>query len=140
MKKETIEKLERKLGTLLSIIGLVISIIAISYTRDIERGNRVAETYADAIVSLEKISFYYFIGSETGDYSLEFIDEKKINDEFVFEHLEECVNIKATLEVLGKEEYAEKYWEVVSSIYSDEHIYDGKKVEELIGLFREDLK
>jgi len=128
-----------KVGLVISFISLVVSIITIYYTKEIERGSRVAETYAEAIVSLEKLSFYHYIGNETDDFSLDFLDDKKIDDQFLFEYWEHCVDIKATLDVLGKEEYADKYWKIISSATSGEFVYDGNKVEELIELFREDL-
>ena len=137
--KKSKELLIQSIAVAVSIVCLFFSIYSLNLTKRIEQGNRVAETYTAAIESLEKLSFYNFVGEQTGDYTLNFLEDKKIDDQFIFSYCEECVAIKAKLEVLGKEEYAATYWNIIQNIISEQHIYDGDKVEELIQLFRDDL-
>lgn len=126
------------IGIIIAIVSLIISIFSMVYANLNSEKDRVTEVYTEAIVSLEKLSLYYTIGEQTGDYTLSNYSQS-IDDQWVFDYLEECVEIKASLDVLDKNNYADEYWCIISDFFSKKHLYDGKRVEQLKNSFNKEL-
>lgn len=114
------------LGIIIAFIALVISIVSLIMTKNIASIDRKVSTYTDAIVYLDKISFY----SQSPDMG--FRDEfvKEVKDEWIKEQVLVAVDIHSRLELLDKGK-AKEFWDIVTNIYGKDHKFHQNKYQKL---------
>ncbi|MDD6233310.1 MAG: hypothetical protein PUA89_11440 [Frisingicoccus sp.] len=92
------------------------------------------DVYTEAIVSLENIAFHEW--SEDMGYGEVF--NVDVDDNWMKNQILKAVEINAELKMYD-EENAERYWEIVSQIFGEEHSFDFEKYEEFRNIISKEI-
>ena len=128
--RETNEKEKKDIvswfSLFIAIISMFVSVWSANESTKIAKTDRRVDTYTKAIVSLDTLSFREWITEE--GYGEIFNGE--VDDQWVKDYLLEAVEIKAKLDIFD-EGKAERYWGIVSQIFSPQHKFDSEEYEKL---------
>lgn len=110
----------------ISIISLLAAFIAIKVSDNNAKVDRRVEIYTDAIVSLDTLIFYEWISKEGHGE----IFKNELDDHGLKNQMLDAVKIKSKLEILD-EKKADRYWKIISQIFSSDHQFDSNEYEKL---------
>ena len=105
---------------------MFVSVWSANESTKIAKTDRRVDTYTKAIVSLDTLSFREWI-TEEGYVE---IFNGEVDDQWVKDYLLEAVEIKAKLDIFD-EGKAERYWSIVSQIFSPQHKFNSEEYEKL---------
>ena len=128
--RETNEKEKKDIvswfSLFIAIISMFVSVWSANESTKIAKTDRRVDTYTKAIVSLDTLSFREWI-TEEGYVE---IFNGEVDDQWVKDYLLEAVEIKAKLDIFD-EGKAERYWSIVSQIFSPQHKFNSEEYEKL---------
>lgn len=106
-------------GLIIAVVALVVSISNLILTKKIAIADRKTSTYIDAIVYLDKLKF--IAASPTMGFGNSLV--KKVNDDWINEQILIATDINSRLELIDNEK-SDMFWEIISKMFSDVHIFD----------------
>lgn len=106
-------------GLIIAVVALVVSISNLILTKKIAIADRKTSTYIDAIVYLDKLKF--IAASSTMGFGNSLV--KKVNDDWINEQILIATDINSRLELIDNEK-SDMFWEIISKMFSDVHIFD----------------
>lgn len=139
MKKKIKEIFEKKttanwITVIIAVVSLGVSILSLKESNGNSVTDRRMDVYTEAIVSLENIAFHEW--SEDMGYGEVF--NVDVDDNWMKNQILKAVEINAELKMYD-EENAERYWEIVSQIFGEEHSFDFEKYEEFRNIISKEI-
>ena len=116
-------------GLIIAVVALVVSISNLILTKKIAIADRKTSTYIDAIVYLDKLKF--IAASPTMGFGNSLV--KKVNDDWINEQILIATDINSRLELIDNEK-SDMFWEIISKMFSDVHIYNTLRSKIIIEL------